>query len=231
MCLKRHWKPNSVRCRDCCRDELSSHDTLPGSLGARTVHDRSARPQASCERSSPPSKRQFLVALVLKRGGRGGRRGGRREGAHACCRACGAEAARIAYDLSSPFNVPPPPRKLPMHRETTRRCVGGRQRPRAARWTGQARPLQDSYRAAIGARTFCARPATRGATFLWRPRRAGGSVALVAPASYRSTVGDDPDRQRANDARTARFLSQLRALLLRPRDVPKTPLETKLSAM
>ena len=48
-------------------------------------------------------------------------------------------------------------------------------------------------------------------------------------ASYRSTVVDDSDHQRAICAPIARFLSQLRALLLRRRDVPEKRLETKLS--
>ena len=56
-------------------------------------------------------------------------------------------------------------------------------------------------------------------------------LVLLAAALYRSTVVDDPDRQRAIRAPIARFLSQLRALLLGPRDVPEKRLEMKLSAM
>ena len=64
---------------------LSSHDTIHGLLGAQTVCGRSARPDASCERSSSPRKQQFLVAVVLNRGARSGRGGGRRGGTHARC--------------------------------------------------------------------------------------------------------------------------------------------------
>ena len=118
--------------------------------------------------------------------------------------------------------------KLAMNRQMTRRCVAGRRRPRAAHWAGRAHPLQDSCRAASGARTFCARPATCGTTFSWRMRRAGAPVVLLAAASHRSPVVDDADYQQAICAPIARFLSQLRALLLRRRVVPEKRLETKL---
>ena len=121
--------------------------------------------------------------------------------------------------------------KIAAERQATRRCVAGRQRARAARWADHAHPSQGSYRAATGARTFCARPATRRTTFSWRVRRAGAPVVLLAAASCCSTVVDDPDHQRAICAPIARFLSQLRALLLRPRDVPEKRLESKLSWM
>ena len=68
-------------------------------------------------------------------------------------------------------------------------------------------------------------------TFQWRVRRAGALVVLFAAASYRSTVVDDPDHQRAICAPIARFPSQLRAQLLRPRVVPEKRLETKLNSM
>ena len=123
------------------------------------------------------------------------------------------------------------PPKLAANRQKTRRCVAGRQQPRAACLAGHAHPLQDSYRAATGARTFCARPATRRTTFEWQVRRAGAPLVLLAAASCRSTVVDDPDRQRAICAPIARFLSQLRALLLRRRVVPEKRLETKLNAV
>ena len=121
------------------------------------------------------------------------------------------------------------PPKLAAERQPTRRCVAGRQQPRAACWAGRAHPLQGSYRAATGARTFCARPATRRTTFSWRVRRAGAPLVLLAAASHRSSVVDDSDQQRAICAPIARFLSQLRALLLRRRVVPEKRLETKLS--
>ena len=123
------------------------------------------------------------------------------------------------------------PPKLAANRQKTRRCVAGRQQPRAARWAGHAHLLQGPCRAATGARTFCARPATCGATFWWRVRRAWAPIVLLAAASYRSTVIDDPDHQQAICAPIARFLSQLRALLLRPRAVPEKRLETKLRAL
>ena len=53
-------------------------------------------------------------------------------------------------------------------------------------------------------------------------------MVLLAAASYCSTAVDDPDRQRAICAPIARFLSQLRALLLRRHIVPEKRLETKL---
>ncbi len=195
------------------------------------LHGFSARAWASCERSSTPRKQQFFgrgrtQPLGSKREGRGGTQGD----------ACASltvwhGGCAHSYKISSPFDVPPPPRKSAMNRHTSRRCLAVRQQPRAARWTGHAYPLQDSCRAATGARTFCARPATRRTTFSWRVRRAGAPLALLAAASYRSTVVDDPEQQRAICAPIARFLSQLRALLLRRRVVPEKRLETKLSSM
>ena len=123
------------------------------------------------------------------------------------------------------------PPKLAANRQKTRRCVAGRQQPRAACWAGRAYPLQDPRRAATGARTFCARPATRRTTFWWRVRRAEAPLVLLAAASCRSTVVDDCDRQTAICAPIARFLSQLRALLLRRRVVPEKRLETKVNSM
>ena len=64
---------------------LSSHDALHGPLGAQIVCGRSARPDASCERSSTPRKQQFLVAVVLNRWGRSGRGGEGRAETHARC--------------------------------------------------------------------------------------------------------------------------------------------------
>ena len=119
--------------------------------------------------------------------------------------------------------------ELAVNRQKTRRCVAGRQRPRAARSAGHAHPSHHSYRAATGARTFCARPATRRTTFSWRVRRAGAPVVLLAAASHRSTVVDDHDHQQAICAPIARFLSQLRALLLCRRVVPEKRLETKVN--
>ena len=162
----------------------------------------------------------------LEAGGAGGGAGGRMRVAEGVARRLRA----LIRNIESIRCRGTPP-KLATNRQTTRRCVAGRQRPRAARWAGRAHPSQGPCRAATGARTFCARPATRRTTFSWRVRRAGAPLVLLAAASYRSTVVDDPDRQRAICAPIARFLSQLRAQLLRRRIVPEKRLEINLNSM
>ena len=230
LCLKSAWKPNSVQCSNCWRDNylrttLVTRRWVPKPSTAAVRDPMRAASARALHASSNFWSRSYSTAGA-EAGAAGGDAGGRMRVAEGAARRLRA----LIRNVDS-IRCRGTPQKLAANRQMTRRCVAGRQQPRAARSAGHAHPSQGPCRAATSARTFCARPATRRTTFSWRVRRAVAPVVPLEAASYRRTVVDGPDRQRAIRAPIARFLSQLRAQLLGRRAVPEKRLETKLNSM